>query len=127
MKCTCLIFFLVYFQLSLSQTTYTSPITEHFPSRSLEFINRTITFTDSVVKFESVTPTGKQIREYAIQEKERVNNQEHGLSDFYVCSTSNGVLITYILIPVQDKVEFMEIVRPKQLGREAVHYRLLVD
>lgn len=124
-----IIFFIIIFytQLCLSQVTYTSPITEHFPSTELEHINRTIQFTKDTVFIKSETPYGFQTKKYVVNQYSVHTFPVNGLCEFYVCSSLDNIYTTYFQIPILEKVLFIEVVEPRQFYRSENRYRLLID
>lgn len=127
MKYIFLLIFVSYSQFTLGQVTYTSPITQHFPSTELEKINRIIKFTKDTVFINSETPYGWQTKKYVVNQFSVHTFPVNGLCDFFVCSSLDNIYTTYFQIPLSDKVEFIEVVEPKQFYRSENRYRLLID
>lgn len=123
--------FLICFVISLtswSQVSFTSPITQHFPTGELELIDRTITFDGKEFVIESKTSAGNwHVQKWIVKEYSEMEFPIHGLSHFYVCEAVGGLYTTYILIPSKDPIEYLEIVQPQQYHFEPQHLRFLVD
>ena len=117
-----------YAQLSLGQVTFTSPITQHFPSGELELIERTIKFDGKEFIIETQTMMNTiHTQKWIVKEYSEMEFPMHGLSHFYVCEAVGGLYTTYILIPSKDPIEYLEIVQPQQYHFEPNHLRFLVD
>lgn len=111
-----------------SQVTFTSPITQHFPSGELELIERKISFDGKEFVIESKTPIDTwQVQKWIVKDYSEMEFPIHGLSHFYVCEAIGGLYTTYVLIPSKDPIEYLEIVQPRQYHFEPNHYRFLVD
>lgn len=122
------IFFFFTSLTTWSQVTFTSPITQHFPSGELELIERIIKFDGKEFVIESKTPIDTwHVQKWIVKEYSEMDFPIHGLSHFYVCEAVGGLYTTYILIPDVDLIEYIEVIQPKQLHFEGNHYRFLVD
>ena len=128
MKLASVIILLFTTQNVLCQVVYTSPITEYFPHYNVEYINRTISINAETIIVESETPI-KTIKKQIFYIREYMQEElpQQGLSDVFVCSTKDGLYNTYFLIPVMDKVEYIEVAQPRQLNLEPKGYRFLLD
>lgn len=119
---------LIYSLTTWSQVTFTSPITQHFPSGELEIIERNIKFDGKEFIIETKTPVNSwHVQKWLVKEYSEMEFPIHGLSHFYVCEAVGGLFTTYILIPADDPIEYIEIVQPKQYHFEPNHYRFLID
>lgn len=128
MKVFNLILFLLLTQSIWSQVIFKSPITQYGNFAELETINRTITISSESITVESETPINT-IKEEVFYIKEFTQHEfpQHGLSDFFVCTSKGGLITTYFLIPVKDKIEFILAIQPSQYNQDSNVYRFLVN
>lgn len=127
MKIRLIILIFLFTQISLSQELYISPITQYFPSSELEVIERTIKFTEDTIFISSNTPYGLEIKKFVVNEHTIHTFPNHGLSEFYITSSLDNIYTTYFQIPLSNKVDFIEVVQPRQFYRPLNRYRLLID
>ena len=110
-------FIVVVFPLISYSQTYTSPYTQHFPSGIIEDINRTITFQESEVQIITETPEGKDIYVLKIQQfSSELLKGSAGKDIIFHCVTRDGNFPTTIRIPYQEKIEFIDVIKPSPDG-----------
>lgn len=128
MRLILFVHFLISSLTSWSQVTFTSPITQHFPSGELEIIERILRFDGKEFVIESKTVVNTwHTQKWIVKEYFKMEFPIHGPSHLYVCDSPDGFYTTYILIPDVDPIEYIEVIQPKQLHFERNHYRSLVD
>ncbi|WP_156879182.1 hypothetical protein [Salinimicrobium xinjiangense] len=106
-----------------SQTTYTSPYTQHFPSGLIEDINRKIIVSDQEITIISDTPEGKDIQSLIIQS--RLKNEDG--DPIFVCTSKDGRVLTTALLQTNDPPSLDLIQSDPNDPEVQLHYRFLLD
>lgn len=107
--------------------TYTSPLTQHFPSSEIETINRVISFEPETITITSGTPRGEDVQVFTILQKEDRIIDSIGTSTVYTCTSLDGRFTTYLILPKVETPEFIDAIQPKQLNHIEKHFRFLLD
>lgn len=112
-----------------SQVVYTSHTTEYNPGNEVEYINRTIMINEETIVIESETPNKtKATQTFYIKEYSQQKIPQQGLTELYECSTKDDLnIITYFLIPVMEKVEFIEVTQLNISNNNIKSHKLLLD
>ncbi|SDL72133.1 hypothetical protein SAMN04488034_10919 [Salinimicrobium catena] len=110
--------------LTWGQETYTSPLTQYWPTLfTTEFkeVNRKIFFDPNSITIISETAEGKEIEIFHIQEVKIIED-----TFTYFCLTKNKRKVT-IAVPQQERVEIIDLYRLSLESGEEVQFRFHVD
>ena len=119
-----LIFFLLLSNLSWGQVTYTSPLTQHWPTlftTEFEEVERSIWFYPDEVVIVTGTKQGKEIQTLLVED---VEYSDQGMR--LDCISKDSTAIT-VVVPYQKRVEIIDIYKPSPKTGEIVQVRLHVD
>jgi hypothetical protein len=115
--------FLLVSSFTWSQTTYTSPFTQSFPSGLIEEITRSITISDEEITIITDTSEGKDIQSLIIQT--RLKNDEG--DPIFVCTSKDGRVLTTALLQTNDPPSLDLIQSDPDDPETQLHYRFLLD
>lgn len=122
-----LLFFTFSIFPSFGQEIYTSPLTQHFPSAEMDTINRSILFEPETITIITETPRGEEKQEYTLVEKENKIVDPIGSAILYTCTSGDGEITTYFIIPKMGIPEFIDVVHPAQMNKPEKLYRFVLD
>ena len=111
-----------------SQTkVYKSLATEYLSTSQVEWIERDITFSDSLITIKTITDSANNLQKFLVIDSGEDELIEIGKSKYYRCSSPDRKATSIFFIPLTDKVERIEVLVPLQLGEKPQHYRFHLD
>ncbi|MFV8839162.1 hypothetical protein [Salinimicrobium soli] len=108
-----------------AQAIFTSPITQEYPTiftTDFKDINRNLFIEPETITLTTDTEDGKIIDVFDVIEIK----DEGGLLKF-LCVTRTGEKLVTVIIPVQEKIEIIDIYRPSSVTGEVEQIRLWVN
>ena len=106
---------------------YKSLATENHSSFQIEWIEREITFSDSLISIKTITDSTTDIQEFLVIDSGEDEFLEVGMCKYYKCSSPDGKAISTFFIPITEKVERIEALVPYLPGEKPKHFRFHID
>jgi hypothetical protein len=109
----------------IAQTVFTSPITQYYPDSiptKFEDVNRSLEIGSETISLMTIRDDGKLFETYSIIER------KEGPQDVrFLCSSRNGEDLVTVIIPIQEKIEIIELYRRSDATGKVEQLRLWVD
>ena len=109
----------------ISQDIYTSPITQYYPDSiptKFEDVKRSLEIGPNIISLITTTDQGKLFETYSIVER------NEGPKDVrFLCTSRNGKNLVTVIIPIQEKIEILDIYRRSNTTGKVEHLRLWLD
>ena len=120
-----LVIFMAILPVRGQEHIFTSPITQVWPTiftTKFEDVNRTLFIEPASITLTTETEEGKLFEKYIIQE---IKEGENDLR--FLCSNQAGTSLITVIIPLQKKIEIIDIYRPSPTSGETEQIRLWVN
>lgn len=126
-KLTFILFLLIALQGFPQTKVYKSLATEYLSNPQMEWIERDIAFSDSLISIKTYIDSTNDIQEFMVIESGEGVFKEMGNCKYYRCNSSDGKIISTFFIPITEKVERIEALVPDHPGVKPQHYRFYID